>query len=230
MKPLLSKPQDSESLQTLGRAAVQIIHDLKNQINGLKLYATFLRKRIEKSERPPDELETVNKLIAGLDRAAVDLSMLVQYGGPIELRKQRGVDVHKIMRSVAATFSETTRASGALNGTMVIDAEPVSLTGEFDPTIIAEALKVVSITAMKMQPGNSEKRKLAVSLRRESETPEARVIIEWCGLPTLDHDPFRSFAGSEEIRMSLAAKIVEAQGGSAEHGTGVLRVALPLTE
>ena len=70
MKPLLSKPQDSNSLQTLGRASVQIVHDLKNQLNGLKLYATFLRKRMEKGVPAPDEMETINKLIAGLDRAA----------------------------------------------------------------------------------------------------------------------------------------------------------------
>ena len=74
MKPLLSPPQDSNSLQTLGRASLQIVHDLKNQLNGLKLYATFLRKRMEKNEHRADEMETLNKLIAGLDRAAADLS------------------------------------------------------------------------------------------------------------------------------------------------------------
>ena len=70
MKPLLSESQDNEALQALGRASVQIVHDLKNHLNGLKLYATFLRKRMEKNQRPDDELETVNKLIAGLDRTA----------------------------------------------------------------------------------------------------------------------------------------------------------------
>src|SRR5688500_2126689 len=90
MKPLLLKPKDNDSLQTLGRASLQIVHDLKNQLNGLKLYATFLRKRLEKSDRPEDEMETISKLISGLDRAAGDLSTLVQYGRPIELRKQPG--------------------------------------------------------------------------------------------------------------------------------------------
>ena len=76
MKPLLSESEDNRSLQALGRASVQIVHDLKNQLNGLKLYATFLRKRLEKGERPADELETVGKLIAGIDRTAADLSLL----------------------------------------------------------------------------------------------------------------------------------------------------------
>ena len=69
----MSRMEDSETLQDLGRASIQIVHDLKNQLNGLKLYATFLRRRIEKSEGREDERETIVKLIAGLDRAASDL-------------------------------------------------------------------------------------------------------------------------------------------------------------
>src|SRR5258705_12000186 len=97
MKPLLSESEDNDALRALGRASVQIVHDLKNQLNGLKLYATFLRKRMEKGERPADELETVNKLIGGLDRTSTDLSMIVQYGQPLALKKQPGIDLKKII-------------------------------------------------------------------------------------------------------------------------------------
>src|ERR1700752_1878266 len=101
MKPLMSRTEDTGTLQDLGRASVQIVHDLKNQLNGLKLYATFLRKRLERSERPGDEQETVNKLINGLDRAANDLSTIVQYGREIELKTQRGMDLHKVLRGIS---------------------------------------------------------------------------------------------------------------------------------
>jgi light-regulated signal transduction histidine kinase (bacteriophytochrome) len=227
MKPILSKSQDNDSLQALGRASVQIVHDLKNQLNGLKLYATFLRKRLEKSARPEDEMETINKLIAGLDRAAGDLSMLVQYGRPIELRKQVGVDVQKIMRTVAGAFSQPTRTTGPLTGAIIIEAEPLPLTGEFDPTILADALKSISVGAMKMR-GDDQNRTLTVSLRRD-KSEEDTAVIEWHGLVNLDHDPFRSFAGSDEIRMSFAAKVIEAHGGSAEQRKETLSVRLPLT-
>src|SRR5882762_10725360 len=105
MKPLLSQSQDNDALRALGRASVQIVHDLKNQLNGLKLYATFLRKRLEKGERPADELETINKLIAGLDRTARDLSMIVEFSRPLELKKQAGTDIEKIMRAVCASLN-----------------------------------------------------------------------------------------------------------------------------
>jgi len=105
MVPILSRTEDKGTLQELGRASIQIVHDLKNQLNGLKLYATFLRKRLEKSDRPEDELETISKLISGLDRAAVDLSTIVEYGRKVELKTQPGLDIQKILRSVCARVS-----------------------------------------------------------------------------------------------------------------------------
>src|SRR2546426_9531721 len=145
MKPILSESQDNRSLQALGRASVQIVHDLKNQLNGLKLYATFLRKRLEKSERPADEIETVNKLIGGLDRTAADLSMIVQYGQPLQLKKQPGIDLQKVMRAVAASLNDSPRTTGALIGPIVIDSDPAPLLGEFDSVMLAEALKSISV-------------------------------------------------------------------------------------
>src|SRR4029079_16558230 len=102
MKTAMSSAGDNERLQDLGRASMQIVHDLKNQLNGLKLYATFLRRRIEKSERPADEQETMGKLINGLDRTADDLSTIVRYGQPVELKKQAGVEVEKVLRGACA--------------------------------------------------------------------------------------------------------------------------------
>ena len=227
MKPLLSPLHDSNSLQTLGRASLQIVHDLKNQLNGLKLYATFLRKRMEKGDPRNDEMETVGKLIAGLDRAAADLSTLMDYGRPVELRLQPQVDLQKILRGVAATFTQPTRATGALSGALLIEGEQAPLIGEFDPAALTEALKSISVGALKLsRRPEDDKAVQRVTLREQS--PQT-VVIEWHEVNGADHDPFRSFAGSVEIRMSLAAKIVEAHGGNATHEGNTLRVQLPLT-
>ncbi|MGI8733441.1 MAG: hypothetical protein ACR2LM_09080 [Pyrinomonadaceae bacterium] len=225
MKPLLSPQQDSDSLQTLGRASLQIIHDLKNQLNGLKLYATFLRKRMGAGNHPADEMDTVNKLIAGLDRAAADLSTLTDFGRPIELRKQAQVDLHKIMRAVAAGFTAPHRATGSLTGVMLIEANQSPLIGEFDPAALTEALTSISVGAMKLSQGAEEKGTLKVSMR--TPTPDS-VVIEWHGVSGLGHDPFRSFAGRIEIRMSVAAKTIEAHGGTAAQHGNTLKVSLPL--
>ena len=226
MRPLLTKSEDQDSLQNLGRASVQIVHDLKNQLNGLKLYATFLRRRMEKSDRPSDEQETVAKLMSGLERAASDLSTLVQYGRPIELKKQPGVDLHKLMRSLLSSFTDANRATGQLTGVFLLDPPSGSLLGEFDPVQLSEALKFISIGAMKIRQGVEKESTLQITM--QSDQSRSHAIIEWGGLNQLDHDPFSSFVGSDEIRMSLAAKVIREHGGTAERTTNSLCVRLPL--
>lgn len=231
MKPLLAESADKDALQALGRASVQIVHDLKNQLNGLKLYATFLRKRLEKGERPADELETVNKLIAGLDRTAADLSLIVEFGQPLELKKQAGTDLEKLMRGVAAGLTQNPRVSGGLWRAIVIDAEAAPpLVGEFDSVLLAHALKSISLGAMKMLTNKAREGSLEIHLKGEANESKRDCVIEWRVFDSIDRDPFHSFAGSEEIRLSLAARIIEAHGGSAERQNGSLCVRLPLAQ
>src|ERR1044072_3151503 len=141
MTTAMSRPDETERLQDLGRASMQIVHDLKNQLNGLKLYATFLRRRIEKNERPGDEQETIAKLINGLDRAADDLSTIVKYGQPVELKKQPGVEVDKVLRAVCASLSEGGSRIVLKNGSDGIQ-------GELDLIKLTDAFKWLCAGAM----------------------------------------------------------------------------------
>ena len=215
MKTATARPEDNERLQDLGRASMQIVHDLKNQLNGLKLYATFLRRRIEKTERPGDEQETIGKLINGLDRAAEDLSMIVRYGQPVELKKQTGVEVDKVLRAVCASLNE-----GGLS--IVLNGGSDGIQGNVDLFKLTDAFKWLCTGAVKHR--QNEDGELSVSARTDGN----QAVIEWSGLRNVDHDPFRSFAGSDEIRLALAAKIVEAHGGSAKFIDGKFVVVLPL--
>jgi signal transduction histidine kinase len=234
MKPLLSESLDKDALQALGRASVQIVHDLKNHLNGLKLYATFLRKRMEKDGGRQDELETVNKLIAGLDRTAKEVSMISLIGRPLELRKQTGVDLEKLLREIvvglnAESANGQQSISGSLSRSVVFDAVPASLTGTFDPLCLSDALKWVSLGAMKLLSNRPRDVALEITLRSDAVDGKTDGVIEWRGLQSLEHDPFHSFAGSDEIRLSLAAKVIEAHGGAANHEQNFFRVRLPLT-
>lgn len=222
MKPLVLEEQDITTLQNVGRASLQIIHDIKNQLNGLKLYATYLRKRMEKMEQASELQETLGKLIAGMDRAANDLNVLVQYGRPISLNKHAGIDIQKLVRTLSANWN-------AADDEMLIDSDSESLVGEFDPTALSEAFKAISAGALTTKNRENEG-KLKLSLRREALAGAPFAVIEWNPVHFTNGDPFRSFSGSEAIRMSLAAKIVEAHGGSAEQEHQLLRVRLPLTE
>jgi signal transduction histidine kinase len=218
MKASVSRIEDTESLQDLGRASIQIVHDLKNQLNGLKLYATFLRRRIEKSERPDDEQETIGKLINGLDRAAVDLSMIVELGREIELKRQPGFEVAKVLRNLCSTFQEG-------QAQVVCESDADSIQGEFDHSKLTDALKSMFAGAVRFKKNDDANDAVKVSLK----TSDNNAVIEWSGIRPIDHDPFRTFAGSDEIRMSLAKKIIEAHGGSTKLADHKLIVVLPLS-
>ena len=220
MKPLKSEIHDTNALLELGRASVQIVHDLKNQLNGLKLYATFLRKRMEKSERPRDELETISKLIAGLERVATDMTMLVRLGRPVELRRQPHVDLKRIVNH-ALNGSGAHEAVNAQTGKSVYE-------GEFDLAALAEALKAIHEGALNRRRTPDDEKSYEMQMWRDDSRGNApQAVIEWLGITT-GHDPFHSLVGSDGLRLSLAAKVIEAHGGQIEQSANSWRVRLPL--
>ena len=213
MKPLKTELQDAETLRDLGSASVQIVHDLKNQLNGLKLYATFLRKRMERAERPADEQETLAKLISGLERAASDMTVLVRFGRVLELRRQPGTDLARLLQE---------SAEGAL-----VETDGGPFEGDFDPVLLAEALKNITVGALGESGAAAEGGgPQCVRLSRDG----SGALVEWQGgAANADgEDPFRSLAGALGLRMALAAKIVRAHGGEVSHEGGRIRARLPL--
>src|SRR5437660_5815044 len=128
MKPAIAKAVSPNTLEDLGRATLQIVHDLKNQLNGLKLYATFLRKRLELEDHAADERETLAKLIAGLDRAASDMTALVRSAQPVELQCVNGTDLKRI---VSTAIEVSTRDSGPLGSAIATEMEAGQMVGEF---------------------------------------------------------------------------------------------------
>ena len=213
MKPLKTELQDAETLRDLGSASVQIVHDLKNQLNGLKLYATFLRKRMEKAERPADEQETLAKLISGLERAAADMTVLVRFGRALELRRQPGTDLARLLQD---------SAEGAH-----VECDGGPFEGDFDPVLLAEALKNITAGALG-ESGAAQDDGGAKRVRLSGDG--AGALVEWQGAAATaeGEDPFRSLVGASGLRMALAAKIVRAHGGEVSSEAGRIRARLPL--
>jgi len=93
--------------------------------------------------------------------------------------------------------------------------------------VLFRSLSWISIGAVKFRQDGEPDTPVKVSVTRDVNQ---QASIEWSGFATIDHDPFKSFAGSDEIRMSLAAKIIEAHGGSVEHDQNRFFATLPLSE
>jgi len=224
MKPALAKATESDTLEEVGRATLQVVHDLKNQLNGLKLYATFLRKRLEQNDRAQEERETLSKLIAGLDRAARDMTALVRYARPMEIRSQPHVDLRKLVldniRAVAVQ-------QGKSENFIACEIDEVDLQGQFDSLALSQA--IAAITEQTLVRGTVNDR-LTVRLQRVDTAPD-EALIEW-----LQENPRDSiisgrqpFEGHANVHTALAAKIIKAHGGRVEFEPKRIRVWLSLS-
>ncbi|HEX2268015.1 MAG TPA: hypothetical protein VHH35_00685, partial [Pyrinomonadaceae bacterium] len=131
---------------------------------------------------------------------------------------QPGFEMSKVLRSLCSNFQQT-------EAQVVCQSDADSIQGEFDHSRLTDALKWLFAGAIKFKRNDETAGPVNVSL----EASGNNAIIEWSGLRQLDHDPFRTFAGGDEIRLSLARKIVEAHGGSAELADHKLVVVLPLS-
>ena len=228
MKPAVAKAKDKSPLEDLGRATLQVVHDLKNQLNGLKLYATFLRKRLERDNRAPEEQETLVKLIAGLDRAAHEMTALVRYSRPLEVHRQVKVDLRKIIPSSARVTDP--RQSGELQR-LNLDwkIEDAPFLGEFDQSALTEAFETITEEALSSVPLRDVSQ-LSLQVSRTGAASSPTALIEWKGLtPKNRTQSLTSFHDHATIHLALAAKIIEAHEGQMEHDATAIRVSLPLS-
>jgi hypothetical protein len=111
---------------------------------------------------------------------------------------------------------------------ITVDPDSDSVQGSFDQLKLTDAFKWISAAAIKNRRPEVEGVTKPVSVKVVA-LDNTDAIIQWSGLQKIDHDPFRSFQGSEEIRLALAAKIIEAHGGSAKLADDHFVVQLPLS-
>jgi signal transduction histidine kinase len=80
---------DKEQLRLLeaGRLTSRLIHDLKNQMGGMKLYAAYLKKRFADQ---PEGLEIAEKIVDGLNTMAEQASLVSRLTRPLELKREPG--------------------------------------------------------------------------------------------------------------------------------------------
>ena len=140
---------------------------------------------MEKTGGAEDELDTVRKLIAGLDRAADDLSMISDYGHPVYLKTQPNVDLHAVMSGVAANvnagLNSGPRATGSLAGPIELMSDGTPIVGEFDATALASALKSISLGALKLMNNKAREGALTINLYKPADDGN-QCLIEWAVL------------------------------------------------
>ena len=229
MKAAPAKAQETSHLEDVGRATLQIVHDLKNQLNGLKLYATFLRKRFERDDRAKEERETLAKLIAGLDRSAREMTALVNYSRPLELQRRPHTDLRRMIPGAARVA--LSRTTGDLErADLTYRIQDGAFFGEFDSSALAEAFDALTEHAISSIP-QRDINLLSLHVNRTNNAGAPKALVEWQGVQPANRNPsITSFNGHATVHMALAAKIIEAHGGQIEYAATAIRAWLPLSE
>lgn len=209
--------KDSEEaiLIETGRMAARLIHDFKNQLGGLKLYAAYLQKRFADNA---EGMEIAEKIARGLGEMAEQATILNKFCRPLELQMAPG-DPAPVVEQVVSRLGPKASAKRVK---ISCDLEPDAPQASFDAPCIGEALEAIISRAVDASPEDGE---IGVSLRRRDEA--LRIEIKDNGAP-LDDERRLSFfdplAGDRINRtalgLAMARKIIERHGGEVSARAG----------
>jgi signal transduction histidine kinase len=205
--------KDSEEaiLIETGRMAARLIHDFKNQLGGLKLYAAYLQKRFAGN---PEGMEVAEKIAQGLNEMAEQAAILNKLCRPLDLRIAPG-DPAPLIEQVVSRIEPKTSVKGAKRVKITSDIEADAPNVSFDPRLIGEAFEAIIMRAVDASPQDGE---IRISLRRQDEA--LRIEIRDNGAPLDDERRLNFFdplAGDRLNRtalgLAMARKIIERHGG-----------------
>src|SRR5882672_1434727 len=123
--------KDSEEaiLIETGRMAARLIHDFKNQLGGLKLYAAYLQKRFAENA---EGMEVAEKIAQGLNEMAEQAAILNKLCRPLELRPEPG-DPAPVVEEVLSRLGPKASAKRVK---IIFDLESGAPRATFDPRLI----------------------------------------------------------------------------------------------
>lgn len=205
-------PQDGNDEQSLlleaGRMTSRLIHDFKNQMGGLKLYAAYLKKRFADQ---PEGLEIAEKIVQGLNAMAEQAALISKLTRPLELKRElhdpalivsQAVNDHKIRAEARQVAIEATIEEQV--SSISLDVQQIRLALG---SIIARAIETspeggtVRIQ-LQSQPGEIQ---IEVADEGELLTDQQRKVV----FDFLSSDRINATA----LDLALARRIIERHGG-----------------
>src|SRR5262245_6462871 len=159
--------KDSEEaiLIETGRMAARLMHDFKNQLGGLKLYAAYLQKRFADNA---EAVEIADKIAQGLSEMAEQAAILNKLCRPLELQMEPG-DPAPVVKQVVSRLEP--RAS-AKRVKIKCNLEPEAPQISLDARRIGEALEAVILRAVDASHEDGE---IGISLKRRDESLQIEI-------------------------------------------------------
>jgi signal transduction histidine kinase len=218
-----------EKIAALGRAAVQVAHEVKNPLSGLLLYSMHLRDKAA-DKLPEGELLLVDKIIETTNHLNRTCEQVLDFARPMNLTL-RPVDLTRIVADVLQIL-EPQLAAGAIEKRLEFGAP--DLTGVLDQTSVRAALTNLILNAVQAMPSGG-----TLTVRLSKTNGALRLEVSDTGIGMTEEqleNIFEPFYSTKShglgLGMPYVKKVVEEHRGtilveSRAGGGTTIRVSLP---
>jgi signal transduction histidine kinase len=221
---------EQERLSEAGRLTSRLIHDFKNQMGGLKLYAAYLKKRFADQ---PEGLEIAEKIVEGLNTMAEQASLVSRLTRPLELKREPG-DPSGVLDQVINDQRSRAEARSVKIETKIENGLPQA---SLDAQQLRTAIGSIITRAIESSPEGG-----LVRIELQSKPGEMRIEVSDQGelLSGEQREALFDLHAVDRISktsldLALARRVIEYHGGeiralaASTDGT-VVRVILPISE
>jgi signal transduction histidine kinase len=221
---------EQERLSEAGRLTSRLIHDFKNQMGGLKLYAAYLKKRFADQ---PEGLEIAEKIVEGLNTMADHASLVSRLTRPLELKREPG-DPSGVLDQVINDQRSRAEARNVKIETKIENGLPPA---SLDTQQLRTAIGSIITRAIESSPAGG-----LVRIELQSKPGEMRIEVSDQGelLSGEQREALFDLHAVDRISktsldLALARRVIEYHGGeimalaASTDGT-VVRVILPILE
>jgi len=201
--------QGLAQLIEVGRATGRLIHDFKNQMSGLKLYAAYLKKRFADQ---PEGVEIAEKIVQSLNEMTENALLVGKLTRPIDL-KLLEEDLAVLVRQTVYNL----QPQAALRNVEFISELEKTAFLMFDAQQMRLALNSLFVQAIESSPLGGMVR---VVLQASENNIRLSIFNRGSLLSEEQRQSFFDFLTNERLNkislgLALARRIIEAHGGTA---------------
>ncbi len=201
-------------LVEVGRATARLIHDFKNQLGGLKLYAAYLKKRFAAHPDLAEGLEIVDKITQSINEMTENANLIGKLTRPIELAL-RETDFCSLVEQVVGQHQQRIAERGLNVETNLAKESAALQTVQLDSQ---QMLLVVDALVSRAVNASRENGWVRVSLQNGAGKLQLSIVNESEALSDEQRESLFKIVGSERmnkmsLNLVLARLIVEAHGG-----------------
>ncbi len=206
---------ETANLLDLGRLTSRLIHDFRNQMGGLKLYASYLKKRLTGADADAagqEGAEIADKIIEGLNTMAEHATLVSRMTRPVELRCETG-DLLALVEQIAG--EQRLRATPR-HVQLVSELADDTFELPFDTQQLHAALSVLLARAIEVSPPQTTVR---VTLQREDDRSVLSLTDAGALLTDAQRAALFDFLTHERLNknaleLAHAKRVIEAHGGT----------------